>query len=767
MAKQKTSGNTSRSRSTRSTGSHNVRAGSSRNRHNSQYKKNTSRRPSGNHSHKALKKRPILKYILLTFLGLFMLGVAGLGVAYAMIKIPSPESIALNQKTTVYYNDATTQIGSFQEQNRQIIECSALPDYVGNAVVASENRTFWTDSGIDFKGIGRALFNNITTGSRQGGSTITQQYAERYYLGDTKSYVGKLKEALLALKIAQTQDKSTVLCGYLNTIYWGRGAYGIQAAAQAYFGKDAKDLTVEQAAMLAGIIPAPSLWDPAVDQTAATKRFNRVIKIMKTDGYITSEQASAAAFPETIENTNTDQYAGDKGYLLTMVKNELIGTGKFTEDQIMTGGYSIVTTIDKDKQATMQNTVNGDSTLPATIEVGGMSADVDTGEILAVYGGRDYNTKQLNNATQAIYQAGSTMKVFTLLGAIQQGVNLNTIFNGNSPQSFPGIAQPVANYGNRSYGYISLTQALAHSVNTVFMHLNEKVTPQKTAQIAQEAGITSSIQTDSLYNTLGIDAVHMSEMVQAYQTIAHDGVRNTLHIVRSVTSASDGNTMYAANTTGKQVFDSNTTAVATQALRAVVTSGTGTPALSVGKTLAGKSGTANDSTALSFVGFSRHVVTGFAIWNPSDDGKTNEAVPSFGAYREGTGYPTHLFADYMKQALAGVADEAFPTAKTQGAVGGSDGSWGLGRPQIQRENNESQEDKKESNESGSKNSTEQPSQSPNDSQNTAPQNQNNSSGQNNNNNNGASNPSNEQTPPQNNNETNQSPSTGQPATGGQ
>ncbi|TCD54532.1 penicillin-binding protein [Alloscardovia theropitheci] len=662
---------------------------------NSTHGTSGSRRPRNSRgprrSHSSMKKRPIIKYILLSILGLFVIGVAGLGIAYATTEIPSPESVALSQKTTVYYNDGTTAIGSFQEENREIIGCSALPDYVGNAVVASENRSFWSDSGIDLRGIARALFTNITTGTRQGGSTITQQYAERYYLGETKSYIGKLREALLALKIAQTQDKSTVLCNYMNTIYFGRGAYGIQAAAKAYFNKDAKDLTPSEAALIAGIIPAPSIWDPAVDNVAATKRFNRVIKIMKEDGYLTSEQAASAQLPQTIEQASTDQYAGDKGYLLSMVKSELLNTDQFTEDQLMTGGYSIITSIDKDKQAYMQQVGAGDGSTPETVETGGMSADVDTGEIIAVYGGKDYNTKQLNNATQAIYQAGSTMKTFTLIGAIQQDVSLNTLFNGNSPRTYQGLGKSVSNYGNISYGNITLTRALARSVNTVFVDLNQKVTPEKTAQIAKSAGISSSIQTDSLYNTLGIDAIHVSEIVQAYQTIAHDGVRNDLHIVREVRSDQGTNTVYTANTQGTQVFSSNVTANAQTALRAVITEGYGTPALAVGKTVAGKSGTANDNSAVSFAGFSRHVVTAFATWNPSDDGKTNEPVPTFGGYTDGMGYPTHLFTLYMKQALAGVQDEAFPTPKSTGIVGGPDGSWGLGGQRTQTQNDEEEE----------------------------------------------------------------------------
>ena len=144
---------------------------------------------------------------------------------YATTEIPQPESIAVAENTTVYYADGTTPIGTFSEQNREIIDCSVLPDYVGQAVVASEDRSFYTNRGIDLVGIARAFWNNLTTGSRQGGSTITQQYAERYYLGETTSYLGKAREAILALKIAQAQDKDQVLCNYMNTIYLGRGTY--------------------------------------------------------------------------------------------------------------------------------------------------------------------------------------------------------------------------------------------------------------------------------------------------------------------------------------------------------------------------------------------------------------------------------------------------------------------------------------------------------------------------------------------------------------
>lgn len=364
--------------------------------------------------------------------------------------MPSPK------KTTVYYADGTTEIGSYAEQNREIIDCAVLPDYVGNAIVASEDRSFYTNKGIDLYGIARALYTNLTTGSRQGGSTITQQYAERYYLGETTSYSGKLREAFLAIKIAQAQDKSQVLCNYMNTIYLGRGAYGIQAAAKAYFNKNASDLTLSESAMLAGIIPAPSSWDPAVNPKQAEKRYDRVLNIMKEDGYITAKEKTEAQFPAVSEIQQNNQMAGANGYLLTTVKNELVNSKAFTADDLETGGYKIVTTLDKGMQDEIQQV--GDTRpegMPESIQVGGIAVDPKTGSVKAMYAGNDYLTKQLNNATQATFEPGSTMKPFGLLGAAQEGVNFNTLFNGNSGLTFettPGTTAQVPNALNTNWG---------------------------------------------------------------------------------------------------------------------------------------------------------------------------------------------------------------------------------------------------------------------------------------------------------------------------
>lgn len=637
---------------------------------------------------KGKSKHLILKWVLGITGALLALGIGAFAYLYATTEIPQPESIAVAENTTVYYADGTTPIGTFSEQNREIIDCSVLPDYVGQAVVASEDRSFYTNRGIDLVGIARAFWNNLTTGSRQGGSTITQQYAERYYLGETTSYLGKAREAILALKIAQAQDKDQVLCNYMNTIYLGRGTYGIQAAAKAYFGKEAKDLTVAEAAMLAGIIPSPSSWDPAVDPEQAQARFTRVLRIMQEDGYITAQEQQEAQFPQTIEYTQQNSYQGANGYLLQMVRDELTGDGTFSAEQLDTGGYAIVTTIDKSKQDLMYSVVspaqNGmQGVIPDGMEFGGISVNAKDGSIISVYAGEDYLTKQLNQATQSVYEIGSTMKPMALLGAIQEGVNLDTVFNGNSPRKFDGIADPVGNFGNMSYGNVNLYTATAQSLNTVYMDVQAKLGTQRIAEIAKEAGAESdALDGTNPFTVLGNNALTTKDVARMYATIANQGNRPNIHIVSSVKNT-DGEDIYKAPTDTTQVFDANDTALVTKAMTGTVQNGTATEALAVGHNLAMKTGTANDSYAASAVGFTPSVVSVFAMWYPDANGNPQE-VPAFSGWSGGSDYPVHLFTQYMTQALAGTDNETFPNAVDHGKVGGSDGSWGLGSQTLQQ-----------------------------------------------------------------------------------
>ena len=623
----------------------------SRSRHASHKASNSHRAPNRKKKNTGKGKHRVLKWVLGIFFSLIGLGLlAGIAVfayLYTTTEVPQPEKFALAEKTTVYYADGTTAIGSYAEQNREIISCEGLPDYIGNAIVASENRTFYTDKGLDLKGIARAFINNVTKGTRQGGSTITQQYAERYYMGETTSYVGKAREAIMAIKIAQTESKDEVLCNYMNTIYLGRNSYGIQAAAKAYFNKDAKDLTLSEAAMIAGIIPSPSTWDPADNADMAKSRFKRVLNIMQEDGYITAKQHTDAKFPQTAAVAQQNEYAGPNGYLLDMVRRELVQSKAFTKEDLDTGGYKIITTIDKSKQDLMQSI--GDTRLddmPESLQIGGIALDPKTGEVLSVYAGSDYLSKQLNNADQAVFEPGSTMKPFALLGAAQSGVSFDTLFNG-----------------------------------TVFMNVNEHLTPKRTAAIAHEAGIQGDIDENSMYNVLGINALTVWDLAQGHSTIANNGVKNTLHMVSKVLD-SNNRDMYNAPSNGTKVFDANDCALVQKAMQGTTTYGTaaGTSSM-LGRPVAGKSGTANDEMASSFVGYTPSMMNVWAIWNPDDKGNP-QVVPAFSGYGvSSTGYPAHLFQEFMAQALQGTEVEQFPTAKDNGKIGGSDGTWGLSKGQ--------------------------------------------------------------------------------------
>lgn len=636
-----------------------------------------------NQNRKQHKKHPIILWMIILFTLFIAIGLLLFAYLYYTTEIPQPYKIAMADKTKVFYSDGKTEIGSFAEQNREIINCSILPKYVGNAIVASENRSFYRDNGIDFKGIGRALIHNVTKRKRWGGSTITQQYAERYYLGETKTYIGKLHEAILALKISQTQDKSTVLCNYMNTIYLGRGAYGIQAASKAYFGVDAKDLTLAQSALLAGIIPAPSSWDPAVGNEEARLRFNRVLKIMEKDGYITSKEREKTKFPKTLNQKSQNIYAGPNGYILHMVREELTKSKAFSKEDLDTGGYRIITTIDKNKQNLMFKVASPSQTmrkiLPQGIQVGSISINPKNGSIISIYAGDDYVKKPLNNVTQALYEPGSTMKPFALMGAIQAGMNLNTLFNGDSPIKFDGIKDPVKNFSNISYGNIDMYQATAKSVNTPYMALQQKLGRRVIAQTAVAAGLSPKRVTgENPFTVLGNDNVHVSEIAQAYSTFANKGNRPDLHIVSRVKN-SENRDVYSTPITLKQVFSPNNAALASKAMLGTVDHGTATEVKKLGRPMAGKSGTANDQTAVSFIGFAPNVVTVFALWYPDCNGNP-QVIPTFrgGFGLSGSSLPVHLFTLYMRNALKDVPVEDFPDAKDNGKIGGPDGTWGLG-----------------------------------------------------------------------------------------
>ena len=610
--------------------------------------------------------------ILTIFLGFFIIGMAVFLYLYNTLSVPAPDDLALAQKTTVYYADGTTEMGSLGEINRQIVDTTKIPDYVSKAIVASEDRTFYTNSGVDVKGILRALVNNLRGGARQGASTLTQQYVERYFVGKTTdTYGGKLKEAVLAIKINREQSKDEVIGAYMNTIYFGRGAYGIDAAAQAYFGHGADQLTLSESALLAAVIPAPSAWDPAVNPDKAKERWERDLNLMVEDGWITQAERDAAVFPETIDpdTLNSESMTGTNGYLMAQVKEELLASGQFDEDKIGQGGLRITSTIDKEHQEQAVAAAEGmnevDGWDPTYQHVALSSMDPETGEILAEYAGADYEKRQQNAVTQDIAMAGSSFKPFALLANARLGGTVYDTYSGKSPQYFRGMGTPVSNDGGYSFGNVTLVKATAYSMNTVFVGLNDDVEPENTMKAAIDAGIPEDTVglNDELLNVLGPSSPHNIDLATAYSTIANGGQRVTPHIVKKVED-SHNKLVYSGDVEPTRVFDVEEVSSIMPALEAV-TKGDGT-ANRVDNSIArlvtaGKTGTSSDQLSAQFIGFVPGMVTAVSMYQSDADGNSVPLDDVGGLDQfHGGDWPVDVWIDYMKPATADLPGDDFP-----------------------------------------------------------------------------------------------------------
>ncbi|MFZ5872026.1 MAG: transglycosylase domain-containing protein, partial [Actinomycetota bacterium] len=607
--------------------------------------------------------------------GLFLTGLAfavGLfAVGYAATDVPDPNDLVDAQTTTVYYSDGQTAMGEFAAVDRTSVTGDQIPQHVKDAVIAAEDRSFYENRGISPTGIARAFWNNLRGNSTQGGSTITQQYVKNYYLESEQTYSRKIKEAFIAIKVDQQLSKDQILTDYLNTIYFGRGAYGIQSAAQAYFGKNVQDLTPNEAALLAGIIPAPSNWDPAVNPAKAEERYRYVTDGMVAAGAMDSATASQP-MPPTVEYAPTDRFAGPTGYLLAAVREEILASTDLTENDLDRGGLRIVSTIAKPAQDAAVAAVQDPEVYPVegrpeTMQAALVSIDPATGAVRAMYGGADYLTRQRNAVTQDIAQAGSTFKPFTLVAALEKGISLRTQYSGASPQEFPGFytdesgnPQPVRNFGGASYGRMDLVEATENSVNTVYVALNRDAGPEATADVAVRAGIDEEAVTPpNPSNVLGTPSVTPLDMGQAFATFAAQGVRHDPYIVESIEQ--NGQLVYQREIEDERVIAPDVMADATFAMQQVVESGTGEYAGRLGRPAAGKTGTSNDNRSAWFAGYVPQLATVVALYNVGPNGEQLE-MPGFGGRREITGgsFPVQIWTAYMSAALEGTEVIDFP-----------------------------------------------------------------------------------------------------------
>ncbi|YAL83245.1 transglycosylase domain-containing protein [Dermacoccaceae bacterium W4C1] len=617
------------------------------------------------------KKQRSLLFVVLTraFLGLFLLGVAGvvaLFVIYQRTEIPQPNAEATKQQSIIYYDDGKTELARFNNTTREDVKISQVPEHVRYAFLSAEDRSFYDNQGVSPTGIGRALWSNLTGGQMQGGSTITQQYVKNYFLSQDRTISRKLNEVMIAVKLDNQKSKDEILTDYLNTIYFGRNAYGIQAASKAYFNKDVSKLTVDEGAFLASIINSPSRLDPANGADAkerVNRRMSYVINGMVSEGWLTQSQADAAKMP-TVQARQKQTIPGPNGYIRDLVQTELTSKMGLTQQDIDLGGLRITTTINKKSQDAAIKAVNNEmSGMPeaSTLHAGLVAQKPNDGAVVAIYGGRDPAT-EASNATYQRLQAASGFKTFGLIGALQDGMTLRTTFNGQSGQKFPGYpARGATNFGNQNWGTVSLQKATQFSINTAFLNVNEEITPAKTRSVAEEAGIPAKyLNKPTLANILGTDSVRVLDMATAYNTVAGEGVRSTPYFVKSATSTI-GDYKYTVKKQTKRVFAEDVALNARAALETVVEGGSGEEAKQLDRPAAGKTGTASANTAVWFNGFTPQLTASVGMFKSSDGGKTMESMTdATGSPLTGSKYPTQIWTAFMKAALQGQKVEQFP-----------------------------------------------------------------------------------------------------------
>jgi membrane peptidoglycan carboxypeptidase len=529
----------------------------------------------------------------------------------------------------------------------------------------------------------------VTGTQLQGGSTITQQMVRNYYggIGTERSIDRKLKEIMVALKVGREKDKDWILEQYLNTIYFGRDAYGVQAAAKAYYGKDVSKLTAREGAYLAAAIQQPSRFaDPTGPNRApAEQRWRGVVANMVKDGSVGAAEASAMTFPAPDKQKITDIFKGQKGYMVNVAKKELIERRGYSEDEINRSGLKITTTFDKRlmdaaREAVVSNAPDG---MSKKIRTGLVSVDPATGQVLAFYGGRDYLTEALSSSFGDWAQAGSGFKPVVLAAALDDGMKLYDSVDGSSPQYYNGT--PVKNDEGHSYGYVNLVGATQNSVNTAYVNIGRKVGLDKVTEMAEKMGIPESQLTANGANTaptfpLGVISMHPVQQAGVYATFASEGQHRTPFVVKSVTNNDDHKRSFTEP--AKRAFSQQVARDATYAMERVVRSGTGTAAqLPDGRDVAGKTGTTDEGRAIWFNGFIPQMATSVSMFR--SDSKPL-SIPGYGVY--GGVLPARIWNSYMSDAVSikGYSPESFgsPSVNTGGDyVGQRPDRPGDGRPE--------------------------------------------------------------------------------------
>jgi membrane peptidoglycan carboxypeptidase len=623
--------------------------------------------------------------LLPTWRGLFLTSVAGillcaglLALGYYLVDIPRANALATKQSNVFLYSDGS-RLARDGEVDRENVTLRHVSQDAQHAVLAAEDRDFYSGSAVDPQAMLRGAWNTVTGKGTQSGSTITQQYVKNYYLGQERTVTRKAKEFFIAIKLDREKTKDQILQGYLNTSYFGRNTYGIQAAAQAYYGTTAADLDAAQGAYLAALLNAPSEYDVVAhpeNRSAAEARWNYVLDGMVAEGWLGPTARGGLTFPVPRPEKTSADLAGQRGYIVQAVKDHLARNKVLDSQELQRGGYRITTTLRRPAQDALVGAVHDrllaqldpeSRDTDGQVRAGGAAIDPANGEVVAMYGGTDYVKQFTNGATRRDYQTGSTFKPFVFTAAIEHGavtqdgrrITPDTMYDGTSGrtvQGWSGTRYAPENEDGRDYGAISVKDATDKSVNAVYAQMATDVGPQNVQRTAVALGIpaTTPDLTAGPSIALGTATAGVLDMAQAYATLADHGRYHPYTLVKKITREGD-ESVPLPHRVVVQAVSRRAADTTTSVLQGVVRGGTATAALGAGRPAAGKTGTAEEDTAAWFAGYTPDLVAVVSVMGQNL--KTAAHVPLYGAMGlgriNGGGVPAEIWAQFTRDALQG------------------------------------------------------------------------------------------------------------------
>lgn len=657
------------------------------------------------------------------FIGFLGSLLAAATIAYSLVEEPKMSLAAQAQNNVYLWDDGSQMVATGGETNRQIVGIEQIPAAMQNAVISAENKTFREDSGVDPMGIGRAVFNMARGGQTQGGSTITQQFVKNAMLNQEQTYTRKVKELFISIKVGADMEKPEIMEGYLNTSYYGRGAYGIQAAARTYYGKDSKELNPSECAFLATLLKGATYYDPngnpSIDANAsekdnterATKRWKWILDEMVKDGHLEeAERAKYDTFPMPDKPKKDAQLSGQVGYLVDLAKAYFINNNEegYTADDLDEGGFEIRTTFNRKKVEALNKAVTDvykknidPDKRPKTdthVQFGGASVEPETGKIVAIYGGADATKHFTNNADQTGAQVGSTFKPYVLAAAMRDGVRDPKLgpeqsldertlvspdksryngknklkikeYNGDVWTNEDGKEWLQRNDGDESWDEIDLRKAMKVSANSPFVQLGMDVGIPQVRQAAVDAGLLKDSLPggDNPSFSIGISDPSAIRMAASYATFADNGTQREPYSVEEVKKK--GVPVFKHKGKAKNNFDADIAHNVTDVLKSVVMEkgGTGTSAqLPDGREVAGKTGTTDGNKSAWFVGYTPQLSTAIDMYRLDDnaENKNREFLEMFGTGGQdkihGASFPADIWQDYMTVAMKGKKLLKFP-----------------------------------------------------------------------------------------------------------